>query len=395
MRTTRDWTLARRAARFKPSVFVDFDALPEHPDPVHLGGGAPPDEYSPQQRMAWALSQVWTEADPSVLHYAETEGHEPLRAFIAERMALRNVRTDVDEILITSGSQQGLDLVARALIDPGDRVILEAPGYFGAFQVFDHFEPEYSLVPVDEHGIIPEALAELLANGPRPKLIYTVSTFQNPTGGTLSQERRQTIIDLATRAGVPIVEDDPYGDLWYYEQPTPLRAQDPNVIYLGSFSKTLAPALRMGWMVAPSDFIKMLIDVKEAADIQSGRMMQRGVVRACGDGWFDAHLDEARANYRRRCERVLGWLEEWMPEGVHWTRPEGGFFIWVTLPENADTLELLPAAAEAGVTYIPGSAFYPDYRPSPSLRIGYTTIAEERIALGIERLGTFLRGRLT
>ncbi|MBX6341641.1 MAG: PLP-dependent aminotransferase family protein [Thermomicrobiaceae bacterium] len=359
-----------------------------------FSGGVPPVECLPLERLGEALASV-AHVDPRALYYGESTGHEPLRALIAERMARRGAAVSPDDVLVTNGSQQGIDLVARALIDPGDRVVVEAPTYFGAMQTFDHYQPEYVPVPVDGEGIVPEALERALAATPRPKLIYTVPTFQNPTGVTLSPARRRAVVDLAHRYGVPIVEDDPYGELWLEGgDPGPLRALDPEVIYLGTFSKTLAPALRMGWMVAPRPILELCAWAKEGVDIQSDRLMQRAVVAVAAGGWLDAHIDAARACYRARRDAMLACLEREMPPGVTWTRPLGGFFVWVTLPEGADADALLPVCAEAGVAYVPGSACYPGRDDRRSLRLGFTTLSEERIAEGIARLGRVFRARL-
>ncbi|MDI3339692.1 MAG: PLP-dependent aminotransferase family protein [Sphaerobacter sp.] len=395
MSSAWDARLARRAARIFPSLRFDFDSLPAHPDAISLAGGVPPVECLPIERLAAATRQVWAEAEPATFAYDETQGHRPLRELIASRMRRRGADVDPDTIVVTAGAQQGIDLIARLLLDPGDRVVIEAPGYFGAFQVFDHYEADIVPVPIDEQGLLPAALERALATPPRPKFIYTVATFQNPTGVTGGAARRQEILALAARFDVPIVEDDPYGELWFEADPGPLRALDPHVIYLGTFSKTLAPALRMGWIAAPAALMRLLIDAKEAVDIQGDRLVQRAVVRACADSWFDAHLDAARRVYRARWETLQALLERYMPDGVRWTRPCGGFFAWVTLPAGLDARELLSAAAAAGVIYLPGSVFYPDLRPSASLRIGFSTLPEERLAAAIERLGGVIAAALT
>lgn len=394
---TIDWrrALASRADWLKPlsqDAFVDVSA---HPDLVLLAGGTPPIECLPIERLAWANARVWAEVDPTILYYGEVEGYEPLRALIVERMRRRGVSTCVEDVIVTNGSQQGLDFVARAFVEPGQRVIVEEPTYFGALQVFDAYQPEYVTVAIDEHGMLPAALEAVLASEPRPRLIYSVPTFQNPTGVTLSTSRRREILALAARYNVPIVEDDPYGELWYDGgDQGPLRALDPSVIYLGSFSKTLAPALRMGWIVAPTVIRPIFRNIKEAVDIQSDRMVQRAVALAAGDGWLDEHVSQARAVYRRRRNRLLDALEREMPADVRWTEPAGGFFVWVTLPDDVDSAALLTDCVANGVAYVPGFPFYPDGRRSPAFRLGFSTLPEERTALGVRRLGQVLRARL-
>ena len=389
-----DSLLAKRAAAIRPSVFIDFANLPPHPDIIRFAGGAPPPEAVPLDRLRQAMAQAW-EIEPETLYYGETEGHEPLRRLIAERMGRRGATVDPDNVLITNGSQQGLDLVAKLFIEPGDRVIIEGPTYFGALQVFDVYEAQYLTVPMDDAGMIPSALEEALASYPTPKLIYTIPTFQNPMGVSINPERRRQVVDLARAYNVPIVEDDPYGELWFRgADPGPLRALDQEVIYLGTFSKTLAPALRMGWMAAPHPLMKLLIDAKEGVDIQSDRVVQRGIVAAAECGWLDAHLTRVRNVYRERCDLMLACLEREMPRGTHWTVPDGGFFIWVTLPDGANSDALLADCVANGAAYIPGSAFYADGHPTGAFRLGFTTLPPDRITEGIARLGQALRARL-
>jgi 2-aminoadipate transaminase len=383
--------LAERTAWIRPSLLVDFERLPSSADLILFSGGAPPLECLPVERIAGALAEAW-HAEPEALWYGESQGHEPLRVLIAERMRQRGAAVEPDEVIITNGSQQGIDLIARLLLEPGDRVIVEAPTYFGALQVFEPFDARISTVPVDEHGMVIEALERELASAPRPKLIYTVPTFQNPTGVTLDPERRAALVALAERYGVPIVEDDPYGELWFDRPPPPpLRALHPDVLYLGTFSKTLAPGLRIGWLVAPRRLMKLLVDAKEGADIQADRLLQRALARVLEGAWFERHLEAARANYRERCALLLRCLERELAGLATWTAPGGGFFVWGTLPDGVDTDALLVECARQGVAYIPGSAFYPDRAPRPSFRLGFTTLSPAELEEGIARLGRAIR----
>jgi 2-aminoadipate transaminase len=385
--------MARRAAAIRSSIAGNFGELPTHPDLIDFAGGAPAAECLPIDRMRYAHERAWNVDEPRVLHYGESEGYLTLRQMIAERMARRGARVSPGEIVVTAGSQQGLELIAKAMLEPGDRVVVEAPTYFGALQIFDIYEAEYAAVPVDEQGIIPERLEEALQAFPRPKLIYLIPTFQNPSGVALSPERRSAVIELSHRYNVPIVEDDPYGELWFRNgDHPPLRALDPDVLYLGTFSKTLAPSLRMGWMVVPPELVKMFVDAKESVDIQSDRIVQRAIVIAAADGWLDEHVAAVRAHYGARCDHMLECLVREMPPGVHWTEPEGGFFVWVTLPEGGPTADqLLPEAIRHGARYNTGSLFYPDWEPRSSFRLGFSALPRERITEGIARLGLMLR----
>jgi 2-aminoadipate transaminase len=391
--TEIDWgkTLARRAASIKPSPFVDLGPIWKTPDLIFFGGGTPPPERVPVERLRQAMFDAWEEA-PSISAYGESPGHDPLRQLISERLKLRGAEVDPERVLVTNGSQQALDLVARALFDPGDSVLVEGPTYFGALQAFDAYEVEYVVVPVDEDGIIPEALEEALASVDRIKALYTVSIFQNPTGVTIGEGRRRRILDLARAAQIVVIEDDPYGELSFEDiPPRPLLADSPDVIYLGTFSKTIMPALRIGWAVFPPALGPVLLDGKEAVDIQSDRFVQRMIAGAARDGWLDGHIAESSALYHRRALTMHAALEREMPEGVSWTRPAGGFFTWLSLPDGLSADELLPLAAGEGVGYLPGSFFYPDRRSVPALRLGYTTLSRERIDEGVARLAKAVR----
>jgi 2-aminoadipate transaminase len=384
--------LSRRAPSLHGYVQFDTSVIWNTPDVIYFGDGAPAVEQMPITRLRQAIADAWEDAG-GILSYGESEGHLPLREVIAERMHARGA-ADVDPalVLVTCGSQQGLDLVSRALFDPGDVVIVEGPTYFGALQAFDAYEVQYRVAPVDEHGIVPDQLAQLLAREPRAKALYTVPTFQNPTGVTLPEERRRAVLALCREANVAVIEDDPYGELYFGEKPPPpLRAFDSDVVYLGTFSKIIAPALRMGWMVVPPALYPLVYNSKEATDMLSDRFTQRAVVRVTEDGWLDHRLVAAREFYHARRDCLLAALEREMPPNVRWTRPEGGFFLWVTLPDDRKAEDLLPVALRHAVGFLPGSCFYPDQTPRSGFRLSYPTLAPEVIDEGIRRLGAATR----
>lgn len=392
-----DWEKlrARRAGSLHGWAKNDVSFIWETPNLIYLSDGAPALEQIPVDRLRQAHAHAWEEAH-SILSYGESLGHQPLREIIASRMAGRGAAVGAEQVLVTNGSQQGLDLIARAMFDPGDVIIVEGPTYFGALQAFDAYEVDYCVAPMDDHGLIPEELARILESEPRAKALYTVPTFQNPTGVSTTPERAQQIVDIARAANIVIIEDDPYGDIYFGETPpAPLRAVDPNVIYLGTFSKTLAPALRMGWMVAPDEIFTLLAHSKEAVDIMSDRFVQRAVASTAGDGWLDGHLNEARGFYRERRDIMLAALEQEMPDGVTWTRPDGGFFVWVTLPTGIVADDLLRASLSRGVGFLPGSCFYPDCRPDHSFRLSYPTSSREAVETGVHRIGLAVRDILT
>lgn len=392
-----DWEgkLARRAANIRSSVRFKFGEPEDHPTIIPFAGGAPPVECLPLARLEAAVTRAWRTIDPSTMYYGEYQGHEPLRELIAGRMRHRGVDVTADDILVTNGSQQGLELCAKLFLEPGDRVIVEAPTYFGALQIFEVYEAEYLPVPVDDAGIVIEALEQALSSTPTPKFMYLIPTFQNPTGISLSRERRQQVVALARKYGVPVIEDDPYGELWFHHgDHGTLRALGPEVIYLGTFSKTLAPALRMGWMVAPQQLMTQFIYAKEGVDIQSDRMVQRAIVYACEDGWLDEHIAQSRKEYGERCDFMLECLQREMPRGTRWTEPDGGFFIWVTLPDGANADELVKECARNGALYNPGSCFYTDWEPKPTLRLGFSTLPPEQVSQGLKRMGEVFRRHL-
>lgn len=394
--------LARRAPAFQSSVWETVDRLVSGgaEDTIYFGNGTPSREVIPFERLQAASLIAWQEVmdTPGALDYGDAAGHVPLRELIAKRMGALGIEATPDNIILTNGSQQGIDYLCRLMLDPGDTIVVEGPTYLGALQIFDSHEVRYITAPMDEHGLDIDALIVLLdQSGVTPKLIYTIPTFQNPTGITMPLDRRERLVALARERGILILEDDPYGELWVDEQPpAPLRALDEQVAYLGTFSKTIAPGLRMGWIVAPPGFMEMLTIEKEVADIHGERVMMRTIYHAV-DGFLDDHLPVARALYRARRDAMLAGLERWMPAGTVWSVPGGGFFVWVTLPEGLDAVEILPAAASQGVAYLAGEWFYPGYREPNArrnLRLNFSTLPEARIEEGLRRLGAVLNGAM-
>ena len=390
--------LAKRAARFHTSPWsMPMDLDGRHPAPVSLSSGAPAESLVPVERLTEAAATVW--AEPNQWAYAGLAGYHPLREWLAEWLRARQFETSADNIVLLTGSQQGIDLVARIFLDDGDTVIVEGPTYIGALQVFDSFGARYLTIPMDDDGMDTDALEAALAerqqrHEPTPKLLYTVPTFQNPTGRLTSDSRRDAMLAIARQYEIVVVEDDPYGEL-FFGQPPPrsLQARDDDVISLGTFSKTLAPALRLGWAVLPTPLVDLVANAREVNDVHGDRMTQR-VVAYTVNGFLDDHIAWLRGQYARRRDRLLAALDEYLPEDVCILRPEGGFFVWLDLPDGMDAVALMPDAADHGILYLPGSWAFPDRRASPGIRLSFANAPEEWLDEGAKRLGTAIRAAL-
>lgn len=384
--------LARRAHVFGQSVWAYVDSIVDsHPGIIYFGSGAPSDELYPKERLLHAAASIWAEPG-NAFDYGELQGYEPLRELIATRMTRQGIAVGAAELMITTGSQQGIDHVAKLFLDPGDLLAVEAPTYIGALQAFDPYEPDYLAVPIDDDGLDVAELARAIDRAGRvPKFLYTAPTFQNPTGITMTLARRRALVALAKERGFAILEDDPYGEIYFGDPPPPaIRSLDPEVIYLGTFSKIIAPGIRVGWLTAPPDLLAKLLMVKEAADIHGDRTITR-TVRAAAEDFLDEHVAKSRAVYRGRRDAMLRALENEMPAGVSWSRPDGGFFVWLTLPNDVSGKAFLPYAADRGVAFLPGAWFYPrGQERDDAIRLNYSRLNEERIRLGVAKLAAAL-----
>ncbi|MBC8075224.1 MAG: PLP-dependent aminotransferase family protein [Chloroflexales bacterium] len=362
---------------------------------ISFAGGLPAPECFPTEELAAAAERVLVEQPIAALQYGPTEGYRPLRQFVTQHMAALGVAAPFEQVLITSGSQQALDLLGKLLIDPGAPVAVENPTYLGALQAWQAYQPRYLAVPIDDEGLDVAALERMLADGARPRFLYVVSCFQNPTGVTLSDARRRALLEVAARYGLPIIEDDPYGELYYDgARPPLLAALDvelhgslQHVVYLSTFSKTLAPGLRVGWVVAPEALVTKLTQAKQGVDLHSGSLAQATAYYACRDGLLDRHVPTIRRTYHARRDAMLAALDTHMPPGVSWTRPAGGLFIWLTLPPQLDAAVLLRASLEQQVAFVPGVSFHPNGGGNNTLRLNFSHSAPARIAEGVARLG--------
>jgi 2-aminoadipate transaminase len=382
------WTLARRAERLNPSVIREILKITERPGIVSLAGGLPAPDSFPVEAMRQACARVLAHTPQEALQYAASEGFGPLRDWVAAHLGTQGLRADPAQVLITSGSQQGLDLVGKVLIDAGSRVALEAPTYLGALQAFAPYEPDFVAVDCDDEGPLPHALA--VAAGAR--FLYLLPNFQNPSGRSMGARRRVELAQQAARLGLPLVEDNPYGELWFDVPPPPplAAAAGDGAIYLGSFSKVLAPGLRLGYVVAPPALLPKLLQAKQAADLHTPGFNQRVAYEVVRDGFLDSHLPQVRARYKRQRDAMRDALERHLPSGCRFTVPAGGMFFWVELPEGLDAAALLPQAVAAGMAYVPGAPFYCGAARSNTLRLSFVTVAPALIEQGIAALGRVL-----
>ena len=410
-----DWTLAQRAHKMNPSVIREILKVTERPGIISFAGGLPSPKTFPVEVFAEACAKVLRDDGRAALQYAASEGLVALREQVA---AMLPWRVDPANVLITTGSQQGLDLVAKVLIDPGSRVLVETPTYLGALQAFAPMEPEVVSVSSDDEGPDLRDLRHALgadgdaADAPEaperrrllqldldpakdfPRFMYLLPNFQNPTGRTMSEARRAALSAEAQRLGLPIVEDNPYGDLWFdTPPPAPLTARHPeSCVYLGSFSKVLAPGLRLGFLVAPPALYPKLLQAKQAADLHTPSFNQRMVAEVLKDGFLDRHVPTIRALYRAQRDAMLQALDHEMQGlGVTWNRPNGGMFLWARLPEGLNAIELLPHAVDKGVAFVPGAAFYAGHADPRTLRLSFVTATADQIQTGVAALAQAVR----
>ena len=391
---TLPYTFSKRAQQLTSSTIREILKVTERPEVISFAGGLPAPGGFPVEEINAAFDRVLKNNGKSALQYGPTEGYTPLRQWVADDFKRRGVDVSLDEVLIVSGSQQALDMLGKLFIDPGSKVLVEAPSYLGALQSFSLFEPEYASVPTDEGGLVPEQITDTLAAGAR--FLYALPNFQNPTGVSLNLERRQALVERCAALQVPIVEDDPYGELRYAGESLPGLLQlgrkvGATVVRLGTFSKVLAPGLRLGYIVAPRPIIAKLVQIKQATDLHTATVSQMAVYETIKGGFLDTHLPTVRELYKRQCGYMLEALAEHFPDTVSYTRPEGGMFIWVTLPEHLDGARLLERAIERNVAFVPGAPFYAGQPKTNTLRLSFVTVSEERIRQGIAILGELIR----
>ncbi len=404
MQTLWDYRYAQRTQRMKSSAIRELLKLTDQPDIISFAGGLPAPDVFPVEEFQEACNRVLQKQGKQALQYGATEGYMPLREMIARHTMRYGIEVTADNILITSGSQQALDLIGKIFINHGDKIIVEAPTYLGAMQAWNIYGAEYVTVRSDENGLVTDELEAALRAG--PKFIYCLPNFQNPTGVTMPLDRRLKLVELADRYGVPIIEDDPYGQLRFEGTHIPsivvldekLHPQNGhytgNVIYLSTFSKTLAPGLRLAWVIAPPEVIRKLVTAKQGADLHTSTFNQVVAYEVGRGGFIDNHVQHIRKVYSERRDVMLDALEEHMPTGVHWTHPQGGLFLWITVPEQLSSVDIFKDAVEQRVAFVPGESFYPCGGGHNTMRLNFSYCTPEMINEGISRLAVVIRKHL-
>lgn len=384
---------AQRMAQMRPSTIREILKVTAQPDVISFAGGLPAPELFPVEEIRRAADTVLTQHGSRALQYSQSEGVPPLREWIAGEMVRRGIRARAEDVLVTNGSQQVLDLAGKLFLDPGDVVLTENPTYLAAIQAFQTFEARFVPVPTDGDGLIPDALPALIRQH-RPKFLYTIPNFQNPTGITLTAARREALARLAAEHGLTVVEDDPYGKLRYRGADVPpVKHWDEagRVIYASTFSKTIAPGLRTGWVVAPPEIFNRLLILKQASDLHTSSFDQLVAHTYLVQNDPAAHLERIRRAYGERFELLDTALRTEMPAGYRWTKPEGGMFLWITGPDGLDALELLQRAIAQKVAFVPGRDFFPAEGGRNFLRLNYSNSTPERIREGVRRLAALCR----
>ena len=394
MATTRlvvDSIFSDRISDVPRSFIREILKVALQPSMISFAGGLPNPVFFPQDELIAATFSVYTQKGRDIFQYSNSEGDPELRAMIAARYRQRGLDIDADQVLITSGSQQGLDLLAKTLLNEGDGLVIEEPGYLGAIQAFSIFRPDFIRVPVSGNGMNMEVLSEAMKR--QPKLIYAVPNFQNPSGITYNDSNRRAIAGLLNSGSTYFIEDDPYGELRFRgEQQTSMWQLAPeNTILLGSFSKVVVPGFRIGWLVAPAHLQEKLIIAKQATDLHTCQFTQNIILQYLRDHDLDNHIAKIVEAYGHQCQTMLDAIDQHFPPGVQCTDPEGGMFLWAHLPDSMSALALFDVAVEQGVVFVPGDPFYIDQTGLNTMRLSFSTLDEDTIRTGIEKLGNAIR----
>ncbi|MBF8179065.1 aminotransferase-like domain-containing protein [Herminiimonas contaminans] len=391
--TPINWQFAKRAEQLQSSVIREILKITMRPDIISFAGGLPSPATFPVEHMKAAFDKVLSQQGKIALQYGPSDGYAPLREWIADSLSIPGSVITPDQVLMVSGSQQALDLLGKVLIEENSKVLVETPSYLGALQAFSVYQPQFVSVPTDDYGLLPEAV-DGIADGAR--LLYALPNFHNPTGRTMSVERRMALVETCARHGLPLIEDDPYGALSYRAEPLPkmLTMNPSGVIYMGSFSKVLTPGIRLGYVVGPTPLIRKLEQAKQAADLHTSQLTQMVVYEAIKDGFLAEHIPSIRTLYANQCQVMLDALAEFAPEGVKWNKPEGGMFIWVTLPKHIDCMQLLEEAIAQKVAFVPGAPFYANEAEKNTLRLSFVTVPPEKIREGVATLAKLIAAKI-
>lgn len=385
---------AKRMDNIKASEIRELLKLTQKPEVISFAGGLPAPELFPVEELEKVSSKVLDEQGTAALQYGPTEGYEPLREQITKRMEKIGVKAKPENILVTSGSQQGLDFSAKIFINPGDIILCESPSYMGAINAFKAYEPKFIGVPTDEDGMIMEELEDILKNNDRVRFIYVIPDFQNPSGRTWSIERRKRLIELANEYNIAIVEDNPYGELRFEGEYYPsVKHYDTEgrVIFLGTFSKIFCPGLRLGWVYAEKEVLNKYVLAKQGSDLQSSTISQMQIAKFLEEYDIEKHIEKLKEVYKNRRDIMINTMKEEFPEEVKFTNPQGGLFTWVVLPEYMNARDLAVKALEKNVAFVPGGSFFPNGGNENTLRLNYSNMDEEKIKIGIKRLADAIK----
>ena len=378
---------AKRMENVHKSFIREILKVTEDSNIISFAGGLPNPKSFPVEEIKEAVSEILSQNGDEILQYSTTEGYLPLREYIAERYSKNGLKVSADEILITNGSQQGIDLISKVFLNKGDNVLVESPTYLAAIQSFGLFEPQFKTVPLLEDGADLDALQKILDEN-KIKLFYSVTNFQNPTGITYSQEKREKLAEILKGSDTVFVEDNPYGEIRFLGKDIlPVKAYLDNSVLFGSFSKIVSPGMRLGWVVANEEIMEKIIIAKQASDLHSNYFTQRVVCKYLMDNEIDEHIKKIKEMYRNQRNMMVSMIEKYFPENVKYTKPEGGMFLWVTLPEGLSSMDLFELAINENVAFVPGQAFYVDGSGNNSLRLNFSNSNAEQIEEGIKRLG--------
>ncbi len=404
MQTPWQYHYAARIKGMKSSAIRELLKLLSNPEMISFAGGMPAPELFPAEQVKQACVKVLSEQSDKALQYGESEGYRPLRQWIADQYASQGLTVSIDNVMITSGSQQALDLLGMLFINAGDKVLCETPTYLGALQAFNAYGPEYISLPSDQDGLQTDGLETAMRYG--AKFIYILPNFQNPTGTSIPIERRKQIHAITNDYGMPVIEDDPYGQLRFEGDDIPsvfnlsarpregVSSYNENIIYLSTFSKILSPGMRLAWVLGPAEVISRLVQIKQGVDLHTSSFTQMIAYEIAKDGFIAEHVKNIVAVYRERRNVMLDTLEEHMPDGVSWTHPQGGLFLWVKLPEHLSSAKLFPEAIKQNVAYVSGESFFPNGGGQNTMRLNFSMMPPDRINEGIQRLSRVIKENL-